>query len=287
MNSLNSPNSSKVKRDTPVKSSHPSRLLKTKSSSSLAPISNEDILKAINSLQQKQDQMLSQSKSYADTYTAQFKDLNAKLSSLSTQITELKAENNSLHDEITSLKNKVKNLELSPQIDHSSFMPKIIRELSDRERCCFNLIAHGVPESTSSVISARVTDDINHLKSALEPFSVSLPPDFKLIRLGKVSTNSPRPLKIIFSSKDVALSVLSSYSNARKSIPKVTSPFNIVRDKTSLERELLRSCHRELDRRLAAGEKDINISYVNGIPSIVKLRSKNGNSTSRNQRLVM
>jgi len=55
----------------------------------------------------------------------------------------------------------------------------------------------------------------------------------------------------------------------------------MVRDKNRLEREKLRACHLELDRRVLAGEKNLSITYSNGIPCVMKSRSKNSFNQQR------
>jgi len=61
--------------------------------------------------------------------------------------------------------------------------------------------------------------------------------------------------------------------------------FRIVRDKTTLERELSRKAHTDLQRKKDDGSSDHIISYVNEVPSIVKTGPKNMNSRrGRNHR---
>jgi len=61
--------------------------------------------------------------------------------------------------------------------------------------------------------------------------------------------------------------------------------FCIVRDKTTLERKLLLKAHSELQLKIDGGSSDLTISYVNGLPSVVKAGSKNLNSRGgRDQR---
>lgn len=38
-------------------------------------------------------------------------------------------------------------------------MPKFLHELSERERCSFNIIGHGLPESAAALSASRISDD--------------------------------------------------------------------------------------------------------------------------------
>lgn len=58
----------------------------------------------------------------------------------------------------------------------------------------------------------------------------------------------------------------------------------MVRDKTTLERELLRKAHSELQRKMNR-HSDLSISYTNGVPTVIKGGPKNMNSRGgRNHR---
>jgi len=52
--------------------------------------------------------------------------------------------------------------------------------------------------------------------------------------------------------------------------------FRLVRDKTVLERKLLRDCHTELDRRTKNGKDGTQIIFENGTSKIGPTFSKNG-----------
>lgn len=109
----------------------------------------------------------------------------------------------------------------------------------------------------------------------MSQFSIKLPNSFKLIHLGKIRPNSPRPLKLIFGSRDNTEHLLSTYNEAKKSGSTLPPDFRVVKDKTPLQRMLLRNCHFELDLRSNAGENDLRISYVDGILKVVSSQSMN------------
>lgn len=96
------------------------------------------------------------------------------------------------------------------------------------------------------------------------------------MRLIIQSNSGIRPLKINFGSKSKAAEVIESYSSAKRSGALFPPSFRIVRDKTILQRDLLKTYHSGLDLRISNGETGLSIKYVNGVPRVVSDRSKNG-----------
>jgi hypothetical protein len=95
-------------------------------------------------------------------------------------------------------------------------------------------------------------------------------------RLGKFRDGSSRPLKIIFNSKEEADSLIDIYSNSKLNGSTFPDGFRIVKDKTILQRLLLRSCHTELELRNKNGGQGFRIVYANGVPKFSSTQSKNG-----------
>lgn len=62
-------------------------------------------------------------------------------------------------------------------------------ELNEREKCTFNFIVHNLPESCSTIPFERITSDSKNLTNILSPLAISLPSNFKLIRLGRIQPN--------------------------------------------------------------------------------------------------
>lgn len=137
------------------------------------------------------------------------------------------------------------------------------------------MIAYGFTESTSSTPQGRSADDMKSVSDVFSNLSFNIPTDAKLFRLGKNITKTPRPLKIILKSKAEAACLLSSLSEARKNHANLPPGIKFVRDKSKLERKLLRQLHEELDLRKQNGETILSINYINGIPQIISTVSKN------------
>jgi len=102
-----------------------------------------------------------------------------------------------------------------------------------------------------------------------------------LIRLGKAQPNNTRPLKIILESKECASNILYNYYDVKKSGINLPPNFRITKDKTLLQRTLLRNCHTELDHRTQADEVGLHIAHINGLPKVVSHHPKNGNFNQR------
>ncbi|CAI6358412.1 unnamed protein product [Macrosiphum euphorbiae] len=141
-----------------------------------------------------------------------------------------------------------------------------MQENVESENCFSNVLVYGLLESVSSTIPQL---------TLLEKLNIS-PAFSKVFRFGKIRAEIPRPLKIIIKSKAEASQLLESFNDAKLGGVEFPQDFRIVKDKTPLQRELLKSCHSELDKRVNRGESGLHIKYVNGVSKIVSNISKNG-----------
>lgn len=239
------------KQDTPVKP-----LAKTSSRHAPKPVTNEDLMDALSSVKA---------------------DLKSDLAYVRAQMAELRAENSSLRSEIDILKGKLASLDTATYTQQSpSVVSQVLQETFERDRCLFNLIFYGVPESNSSEVPQRIAHDRLTCCNILESLGDTIPTSSKLIRLGKIREDkSIRPLKIIFENKNTADSLLLRFNSAKRSGSVFHDGFRMVRDKTVLQRKLLRACHAELDTRVNSGEKDLRIIFNNGIPEVKTTVPKN------------
>lgn len=235
----------------------------------------DDILKTVAAMRSSHEKLLELNQQNSVEQSAQFDQLKLTFGNVSSQIADLKAENSSLRTELSALKDKVHLLETTSGTS-SPHMPLInlIQELSERERCSSNVIAYGIPELHSRSSREKIANDKKFVFELFFNLSINVPTDVKLFRIGKNYNNDPRPLKIIFKSKTEAASLLSSLNETRRNYVYLPPGIRFVRDKSKLERQLLRESHEELERRMHNGEKDLSISYNNGIPQINSATSK-------------
>jgi hypothetical protein len=238
-------------------------------------VSNDDLMTALKSFKAE---MMASSKAISDLQVTQYEDLKTGLSNLCAQMAEIKAENTMLRSEIDVLKVKVASLESSCSVGQpQSVVTQVLQETFERDRCRLNLIAYGVPESTSMAVPQKIAHDRQSLGNILTSLGDVIPLSSKLVRLGKVrGDNAARPIKIIFENTESASRVLSQFYQARQSGSSFLDGFRLVRDKTVLERKLLRNCHAELDRRTKSGENGLRVIYKNGTPIVGSALQKNG-----------
>lgn len=191
--------------------------------STVAPTIN-DIFKAINELKKSQPDILTLISKVSKSQTLQFTELKKDFTILSNNLNLLKNENISLKNDLFSFKNRVKFLESKPN-DHNnsstSLLPDMLFKLTERKKCTFHFIVHNLCESSSPVPSERMASNSKNLTDILSPLSISMPSDFKLVRLGRVQPNIIKPLKVILKAKDKVLHIISTFNTLKKSSPAI------------------------------------------------------------------
>ncbi|KAL4082761.1 hypothetical protein QTP88_029634 [Uroleucon formosanum] len=260
------------KPTTPNNTTTTSNKVTTRSTLSIPP-SNSDIMVALDKLR---GEVLSSNKIISSTQTLQFEELKKDLKQLSLQIIELKAENTTLRSELNILKGKITSLEDAGSPSQSSHViSQILQESFERQRCSLNTIIYGVPESSSASAAQRISDDCSSIRSLLEPHSLVIPDNSKVIRLGKVVAGKSRPIKLLCGSSESSSKLVSDFRDLVKNGIQFPTGFRIVSDKTLMQRTLLRSCYAELENCKLNGETNLEISYVNGAPQVRIAKSKN------------
>ncbi|KAL4097682.1 hypothetical protein QTP88_022414 [Uroleucon formosanum] len=260
------------KPTTPNNTTTTSNKVTTRSTSSIPP-SNSDIMVALDKLR---GEVLSSNKIISSTQTLQFEELKKDLKQLSLQIIELKAENTTLRSELNILKGKITSLEDAGSPSQSSHViSQVLQESFERQRCSLNTIIYGVPESSSASAAQRISDDCSSIRSLLEPHSLVIPDNSKVIRLGKVVAGKSLPIKLLCGSSESSSKLVSDFRDLVKNGIQFPTGFRTVSDKTLMQRTLLRSCYAELENRKLNGETNLEISYVNGAPQVRIAKSKN------------
>jgi outer membrane murein-binding lipoprotein Lpp len=234
---------------------------------------NDDILKAIEHIRLSQDKLLAGHKSLGSELKTTINALTARFDSLSLEISDLRTKVDLLESKVLALESNTSTVP-SPQFSG------ILQEFTERDRCKLNVIMYGLPESTSSDLPTKINEDKCTVRDIFSKLSADIHTEFKSIRLGKSTSTSSRPLKIVFGTCDAASSILSSYRQAKTKNVCLLPLTSLVRDKTLLERQQLRACHLEIDRRLAAGEHNLTITFKIGSPCVIS-RSKNDDHAHR------
>jgi len=139
----------------------------------------------------------------------------------------------------------------------------IISEVIDRQSRSRNLIIFNLPESDD--ISSTESDKLS-VKSILDSISPNLVTTV-LSRLGRKSTK-PRPLKVMLLDSFDIFTVLKNKHTLRTS--STYASIRISPDRTNMQRSQLRDVVSKLEQRKAAGEPNLLLKFVKGIPTISK-----------------
>lgn len=184
----------------------------------------------------------------------EIKDLKALILKLQDDIQTLKAENNE-----------------SKTVPSGTFFEEIIEEINERNKRQRNLVIFGVTEPDQNLPNeARENSDKSEVSDLLH---VVLPElntnDIKPIRLGRFATDRTRPIKIRLDNETDVLKVI-RHSNTLKNSRYRNKVFISV-DRTPRQLEYYKKIREELNQRKNAGENNIKIKYVNGIPKITSV----------------
>ncbi|KAK4880925.1 hypothetical protein RN001_004244 [Aquatica leii] len=125
-----------------------------------------------------------------------------------------------------------------------------------------NVMLFGVVESVSNVVEDRINHDKLNVTDMLTKLGVGQEIPRKIIRIGKPTVSNMRPIKLIFESQEIAKKVIQSARNLKIK--------TVKQDLTTMQREELKTCLRELDDRKGRGELNLKIKYVNGVPKIFR-----------------
>lgn len=202
--------------------------------------------------------------SYADALK-KIESANAKISS---EVKEIKSTQQKTITDfvearriVDSLGDQMKNAQ--PQQPTLEVEPAV-REVQERELRKKNLIIFGIAEIVSSPRPERIALDLSKSKEVISSVDASIPlGNIACHRVGKYSPEKKRPIKVILENPEDAFKVIKQKS-------KLAGDIYIKTDMTKLQRDYLLKVTTQLKERQSAGEADIIIKYVRGVPTIVK-----------------
>ena len=168
-----------------------------------------------------------------------------------------------LNDFMTKIDTRLTNLEKSCKSAvnlHSQEM--MIQEAVERSHKSCNIIMMNVPEDPCK----NDVDIANDILAIVDESAVVSPDN--VLRLGSVNSKStkPRLLQIKFKTVEKSRLVLKNKHRLNQSQFKNVK---IQGDKTRMQLNQLKDLRNELHQRVAAGENNITIKYINNIPQIV------------------
>ncbi|KAL4113468.1 hypothetical protein QTP88_017083 [Uroleucon formosanum] len=231
------------------------------------PLTAVEFRNIISELKEAQTQMLASLKSSGLSQDRNHGVLKASLDTLFSQIKDLMSENASLRSDLLALKKRVAVLE-TPAVNSPSHdagcVPQLLAKLSERQKCSFNVVVHGLPESSTTKPSDKIADDSGLLSEMILPLTLTLPPNLKLFRLGRPNAKRPRLLKINFPSKESALQFVRDFNTNKRSSSDHLPTILVVRDRTLAERLEIRRIYAELEARKKNGELEVTVRLLIG-----------------------
>lgn len=171
-----------------------------------------------------------------------------QMSVLQTEFKELKAKLESLEYPTTETPVRIPTLQPMSET--------VIKEISDRNQRACNLMIFNMKKSMND------KQEISKLFDEIGAVSI---PIKQVSRIGKPNKNGHQALKIILNSPEDVKTVLKHKSKLDRS-----RAIFITADLTPDQRVYLNSIKTQLRERIAGGEKDLAISYIRGIPEIIK-----------------
>lgn len=187
-----------------------------------------------------------------------FGKVNKKIDEVSNQLRDLGTRTTSLEDRVNLIETRLSNLESTNILTDNN----IISEVSDRQFRSRNVIIFNAPESDNNTLA----NESSFVKSVLDSLSIVMTPT-AISRLGRKSTK-PRPLKITLQEASDVFVILKNKHKLRSS--QNYSSIRISPDRTQMQRDQLRNVYAKLEERKAAGETDLVVKFLKGIPTISK-----------------
>lgn len=229
----------------------------------------------------------------AETQNEKLNTISQDVSLIKDQVMQIKSitdrlveEQNKVRQELVSINNfnsetdnRIKSLEINidtlksdtnsnnQQTDYNNLISEI-HERSQREK---NLIITGINEIFSKNTDERRNYDKSQINDVIRSIIPDCPAPIKVIRLGKYDSNKSRPIKVCFEEPSVPKLVLKNKSIIQEKSIKV----KIYSDQTPYQKRVMQSLKDELKNRTEAGEKDLTIKYIKGIPKIIQNKTKN------------
>lgn len=254
-------------------------------------------LQNIKSRQVKSDTLL-------DNISTSVNALNLKVSEQGKHLSSLGHSVNSLNKQLTSISKEVKDhahrfevLETRIAATEKTLSDTVVQpsssvsspsindismEIQQRSICAPNIIIRGAPEFSSSQLLEKISDDKIFIADIFKKLNLPGPTTsiVNAFRVGRMTEDKPRILKVVLSSRDAADSVLKSYLHLNATSPDFLSGISISRDRTFSERQSIREVYQQLRARQVS-EPNITIRYFNGLPKIVQATLNHDRSQKR------
>jgi len=217
------------------------------------PVADTDFISKINTILSTVNDI----KQSVSKHETSLSSLNKKLDNVSIQLRELGTRTLVLENKVTQLENQLS----SSKSSNYSADEAIISEVIDRQARSRNLIVFNAAESDGNTV-----DDISLIKSVLHSIAPNIAPAL-VSRLG-LKSSKPRPLKVTLHEPSDVFIVLKNKHKLRTS--STYSSIRISPDRTIMQRNQLRDIIVKLEERKTAGETNLVMKFVKGVPTISK-----------------
>jgi len=207
-----------------------------------------------------------------------FKSLNSRIDDIMVHISKLDSELDECHKKIDRLEERVTTLESQNAdtiVEPKDISLRIMNEVIDIQKRSVNLIIHGVEESPSADTNKCKSFDNVAINKLFSISSASSDNIINVTRLGRSITNKSRPLKLTLCNQCDVNSFISKFLAIKRKSPSSITNISVVKDRTQAERRHIKDVYTEYHNRVNAGEQNIKVPYVNGLPRIVTIGSKN------------
>lgn len=145
---------------------------------------------------------------------------------------------------------------------------EFFKEIQERNSRTKNLIISGMPEPYDMDSKHRRQNDQQEVVKILNTLIDKCPEPVKILRIGKYNKERNRHIKICFTDSETPRIILNNKT-------KLSSTLRIFTDQTPMQQELFKETKMELNRRLLAGETNLIIKYIKGIPKVIENNPKN------------
>lgn len=214
----------------------------------------DEILSRLSSLATKQELAdgLREIKQDLDRVTTKLEEFEPRLALVESEVLALK------NNQVPNITENVEN---------------IFAECNDRIRRSKNIIIYNLPESNSatSVTVSKANDAklienlLGHMRSQIQLCNT------RHYRIGKKSKGKSRPLVLCMPSESEAVNIFKNFKG--DDLPDNLKGISLSHDRTPRERKYLEQLRSTLKSRQDAGEKNLTIKFINGIPSIVEQKN--------------
>ena len=158
-----------------------------------------------------------------------------------------------------------------PSDSENNQFEEIVQEMSEREKRKRSLVIFGASEEPISGNQTRAEKDKQLVTRLFNSIDISANENMNAIRIGKfvATKGTPRPLKVMVNEESVVHDIILKARNLKNTDN--YKNINISLDRTPRQIELYRTVKKQFNERIAAGETNLKIKYVRGVPKIVNL----------------